>query len=98
MFLHEKFGVAFWGLTYVFGRNDMYWYRLIQHLGGNSIVGTTLKAPAKLPEHLLADKKHTDLNGDKAYLAITGAEDCVLEAAVALAADEKELTKVYRSP
>ena len=97
LFLHEKFGVAFWGLTYVFGRNDMYWYRLIQHLGGNSIVGTTLKDPAKLPEHLLADEKHTDLNGEKAYLAITVAEDCVLGASVALAADEKELTEAYRS-
>lgn len=22
----RRFGVPFWGLTYVFGRNDMYWY------------------------------------------------------------------------
>jgi hypothetical protein len=96
LFLHEKFGVAFWGLTYVFGRNDMYWYRLTQHLGRNSIVGTTLKDPDKLPEHLLADEKHTDLNGENAYLAITVAEDCVLGASLALAADEKELTEAYR--
>jgi hypothetical protein len=96
LFLHEKFGVAFWGLTYVFGRNDMYWYRLTQTLGRNSIVGTTLKDPDKLPDHLLADEKHTDLNGEKAYLAITVAEDCVLGASVALAADEKELTEAYR--
>jgi hypothetical protein len=97
LFLHEKFGVAFWGLTYVFGRNDTYWYRLIQQLGRNSIVGTTLKDPTQLPEHLLADEKHTDLNGEKAYLAITVAEDCVLGASVARAADEKELTQAYRS-
>jgi hypothetical protein len=97
LFLHEKFGVAFWGLSYVFGRNDMYWYRLTQSLGRNSIVGTTLKDPAKLPEHVLADEKHTDLNGEKAYLAITVAEDCVLGASVALAADEKELREAYRS-
>jgi hypothetical protein len=96
LFLHEKFGVAFWALTYVFGRNEMYWYRLTQNLGRNSMVGTTLKDPAKLPEHLLADEKHTDLNGEKAYLAITVAEDCVLGASVALAADEKELTAAYR--
>jgi hypothetical protein len=97
LFLHEKFEVAFWGLTYVFGRNDMYWYRLTQNLGRNSIVGTTIKNPDQLPEHLLADEKHTDLNGEKAYLAITVAEDCVLGASVALAADEKELTEAYRS-
>ena len=24
----EGFGVPFWALTHVFGRNDMYWYRL----------------------------------------------------------------------
>lgn len=95
LFLHEKFGVAFWGLTYVFGRNDMYWYRLTQSLGRNSIVGTTLKDPDKLPEHLLADEKHTTLNGEKAYLAMTVAADCVLGASVALAADEKELTEAY---
>lgn len=95
LFLHEKFGVAFWALTYVFGRNEMYWYRLTQNLGRNSLVGTTLKDPAKLPEHLLADEKHTDFNGEKAYLAITVAEDCVLGASVALAADEKELTEAY---
>jgi hypothetical protein len=95
LFLHEKFGVAFWGLTYVFGGNDMYWYRLTQNLGRNSIVGTTLKDPDKLPAHLLADEKHTDLNGDKAYIATTVAEDCVLGASVATGADEKELTEAY---
>jgi len=95
LFLHEKFGVAFWGLTYVFGRNDMYWYRLTQTLGRNSIVGTTLKDPAKLPEHLLADEKHTNLNGEKAYIATTVAEDCVLGTSVALTADEKALTEAY---
>ena len=95
LFLHEKFGVAFWGLTYVFGRNDMYWYRLTQNLGRNSIVGTTIKDPDKLPEHLLADEKHTDLNGKKAYIAFTSAEDIVLGASVATAADEKQLTEAY---
>ena len=97
LFLHEKFGVAFWGLSYVFGRNEMYWYRLTQHLGGNSLVGTTLKEPAHLPEHLLADEKHTLFNGEKAYLALTVAEDCVWGASLTLAADEKELTEAYRS-
>lgn len=95
LLLYEKFGVSFWGLSYVFGRNDMYWYRLTQNLGRNSIVGTTIKNPDKLPEHLLADEKHTDLNGQQAYIAITVAEDCVLGAAMATAADEKQLTEAY---
>jgi hypothetical protein len=95
LFLYEKFGVPFWGLTYVFERNEMYWYRLIQNLGRNSIVGTTLKDPDKLPEHVLADEKHTDLNGEKTYLAITVAADCVLGASLATAADEKQLTEAY---
>src|SRR5690606_5497443 len=53
----RRFGVPFWGLTYVFGRSDMYWYRLVEHLGRFDVVGTTLKAPEQLPEHLLTDEK-----------------------------------------
>ena len=41
------------------GRDEMYWWRMIVSLGRNSLVGTTLKDPDKLPEHLLADEKHT---------------------------------------
>lgn len=95
LFLYEKFGVPFWGLTYVFEHNDMYWYRLTQNLGRNSIIGTTIKEPDKLPEHLVADEKHTDLNGQKAYIALTVAQDCVLGASMATAADEKQLTEAY---
>lgn len=95
LFLHQEFGVAFWGLSYVFGRNDMYWYRLTQNLGRNSVVGTTIKDPAKLPEHVLADEKHTQFNGSKAYIAITAAEECVLGASVVTGADEKALTEAY---
>lgn len=54
-----RFGVPLWALVYVFGRNEMYWYRAYIFLGCNSIVGTTVKNPARLPKHLLADEKHT---------------------------------------
>jgi hypothetical protein len=91
----RRFGVPFWALTYVFGRNDMYWQRLITSLGHNHLVGTTLKKATRLPEHLLADEKHTRLNGEKAYVATTVAEDCVLGISLALAADEKQLTEAY---
>ncbi len=62
LFLHEKFGVPFWGLTHVFGRYDSYWERMIISLGRCHLVGTTVKNPDKLPDDILADEKHTKLN------------------------------------
>lgn len=91
----RRFSVPFWGLSYVFGRNDSYWYRLSSHLGRYEIVGTTVKAAEKLPEHLLADEKHARFNGHKAYIATTVGSDCVLGASVALNADETALTEAY---
>jgi hypothetical protein len=95
LFLRGKFGVPYWGLTYVFGHNDLYWERLELGLGRNSIVGTTVKQADKLPQDLLADEKHTRLNGEKVYIATTVGNDCVLGASVALQADETDLTKAY---
>jgi hypothetical protein len=91
----RRFSVPFWGLSYVFGRNDSYWYRLSTHLGRYEIVGTTVKAADKLPEHLLADEKHARFNRHKAYIATTVGADCVLGASVALNADEATLTEAY---
>jgi hypothetical protein len=91
----RRFGVPFWGLTYVFGRDDSYWERLSRRLGSYSLVETTLKDPQKLPEHILADEKHIHFNGQKAYIATTVAQDCVLGASVALNADEDALTQAY---
>ena len=61
----RRFNVPYWGLTYLYGRNDMYWYRLEQSLGRFSIVGTTVKEPELLPQDFLADEKHTKRGGDK---------------------------------
>jgi hypothetical protein len=91
----RRFSVPFWGLSYVFGRNDSYWYRLSTHVGRYEIVGTTVKAAGKLPEHLLADEKHARFNGHKAYIATTVGADCVLGASVTLNADEAALTEAY---
>jgi hypothetical protein len=91
----RRFGVPFWGLSYVFGRDDSYWYRLSTHLGHYEIVETTVKAVDKLPEHLLADEKHIRFNGHKAYIATTVGADCVLGVSVALNADEAALTEAY---
>jgi hypothetical protein len=91
----RRFGVPFWGLTYVFGRDDAYWYRLTASLGRYDLVATTVKAPERLPEHLLADEKHVHFNGEKAYVATTVGADCVLGASLALAADEAALSTAY---
>jgi len=91
----RRFGVPFWGLTYVFGHDDMYWQRLEQRLGHNSLVGTTVKHAEDLPVDLLADEKHTRLNGEKVYVATTVGNDCVLGASVAGQADAEQLKEAY---
>lgn len=96
LFLHYKFGVPFWALSYVFGRDDSYWYRVSQQLGHPSLVGTTVKHASKLPLHLLADENHSRIVGNKAYIACTVAEECVLGASISLSASEEELTEAYR--
>lgn len=53
------FGVPCWALTVVCGHNDMFWQRHIERLERNDLIGTTIKAPKALPEHVLADEKHT---------------------------------------
>jgi len=94
LFLH-RFGVPYWALTYVFGKDDMYWQRIVVSLGKNDLVGTTVKDPEQLPGDVLADEKHTRWNGEKAYLATTVASECILGISVAQAADEEHLTEAY---
>jgi hypothetical protein len=96
LFLRGKFGVPYWALTHVFGHNDLYWERLELSLGHNNIVGTTVKHAARLPQDVLADEKHTWLNGTPVYVATTVADDCILGAAVAMHADEADLTAAYQ--
>lgn len=91
----RRFGVPFWGLSYVFGRDDGYWYRLSSQLGRSEIVSTTVKAPDKLPVHLLADEKHVRFNGHKGYIATTVGADCLLGASLSLSADEVGLKEAY---
>ena len=90
-----RFGVPYWALTYVFGKNDMFWFRQFCHFGGYHIVQTTVKDMEKLPKDLLADEKHIYISGEKAYIATTVAQDCVLGASVSLSADEEGLTEAY---
>lgn len=92
-----RFGVPFWALAFVFGHNPMWWYRLFLSLGRCSAVGTTVYAPSKLPEDLLADEEHVRVAGHKAYVATTVGQGCLLGTAVCSKADEATLTAAYRT-
>lgn len=91
--LLASFGVPCWVLTRVFGHRDMSWHRLLERVGRNSVVGTTVRDPKRLPEHLAADEHHLDWNGQKGYVATTAAEGCLLGVALTAAADEEHLTR-----
>ncbi|MCI5210307.1 MAG: hypothetical protein D3910_16300, partial [Candidatus Electrothrix sp. ATG2] len=43
----SKFDVPAWGIARIFGKNGPYWYRMAGCLGRFSLVGTTVKDPAK---------------------------------------------------
>jgi hypothetical protein len=90
----RSFGVPFWALAHVFGRDPMFWYRLEVGLGRNSIVGTTVRQ-AQVPQHLLADEHHQSCDGTKTYIATTVAAGCCLGAAVADTADADALQQAY---
>lgn len=88
-------GVPAWLLTRGFGRNDMYWHRLVEGLGRNSLVGTTVRDPARLPVHLAADEHHADWAGAKGYVAVTAGGGCLLGVALTPAADDAHLQAAY---
>lgn len=91
----RKFAVPFWALSYCYGKYSMYWYRMEVSLGRNALVGTTVKSADLLPQNLCADEKHTHLLGQKAYIASTAAEGCILGAAVTESAGQKDLEQAY---
>lgn len=90
-----RFGVPFWALAVVFGRNPMYWYRLFLSFGTFSLVGTTIHRPENLPQNVLADEHHIRIKGEKAYIATTIAEGCILGVSATLSACELALKKAY---
>jgi hypothetical protein len=92
----RKFGVPFWALSHIFGRDPMYWYRIEQTLGRNSIVGTTIRNSDDIPFHLSADEKHTRILGNKTYIATTVGDQCILGASIAKNAREDGLKDAYQ--
>jgi hypothetical protein len=91
----RSFGVPFWAIARVFGRDHDYWHRLEVGLGRNSVVGTTVRKKAELPEHLLADEHHQTRDGEKNYVATTVGEGCCLGAALAQTANAEDLQAAY---
>lgn len=91
----RKFSVPYWAVSYVFGKNPMYWYRIEQSLGRNSIVGTTVRNAENIPEHLGADEKHTWILSNKVYVATTVGKECILGTSIAEDAGDQALTKAY---
>jgi hypothetical protein len=90
-----RFHVPCWAIAYVFGRDAMYWYRLQHGLGRFNLVGTTVKTAEHLPQDLVADEKHSWLQGERVYIATTAAQDCILGASVAPSASQGDLEKAY---
>jgi hypothetical protein len=88
-------GVPPWLLKIGFGHSEMYWYRVVERLGHSSLVGTTVRDPARLPEHLAADEHHVDWAGQKGYLATTVGGGCLLGVALTAAADDVHLREAY---
>src|SRR5436190_2296675 len=90
----RKFGVPFWALARVFGRDPMYWFRLECGLGRGSVVGTTVRR-GDVPRHVLADEHHQTRDGTKVYLATTVGGGCCLGAGVAESAGADDLAAAY---
>ena len=59
------------------------------------MVGTTVKAPERRPQDLVADEKHSRLDGEKIDIATTAGERCILGASVADSASETALRQAY---
>ncbi|MGK7894132.1 MAG: hypothetical protein AB4372_11035 [Xenococcus sp. (in: cyanobacteria)] len=91
----RRYGVPFDALTYASGKNDMYWYRAFLTLGRYSLVGTIIKQGTMMPQHLLADEKHSRWKGQRVYLPTVAANDCLFGIEIVENADSDSLIKGY---
>ena len=91
----RKFGVPCWALTHLYGRNDMFWYRIENRIGRNSVVGTTIRSKENMPKHLVADEKFSRENRKRIYIAMTSSDDCALGASITDKADREALELQY---
>lgn len=90
-----RFGVPFWAIAVVFGRNAMYWYRMFIRLSPFNLTGTTVYDKTKMPQHILADEFHIRIRKVKAYIATTVGGNCFLGAEASWQASEEKLKEAY---
>ena len=88
-------GVALESLTYAFGRDPHYWNRMWLSFGRPSLVGTTIKDPAKLPAHLVPDEKVTWHQNQEVLAATTVGGGCFLGVALARDTSSGAMIKAY---
>jgi len=91
----RQWDVPFDALAYVFGRDAMFWYRAWLAFGRPHLVGSTVKAAAAMPAHLVADEKITWLDGLEVCVPTTVGRDCVLGISLASSEDGGALTAAY---
>ena len=63
--------------------------------GRNSLVGTTVRDSAHLPEHLVADEHHADWAGQKGYIPTTVGGGWILGVPPTASADDVHLQEAY---
>ena len=76
------------GMVQGFGHDAHFGDRHVERLGHNSVVGTTVRDPNQLPDHLTADEHHTDGCGQKGSVSLTAGEGCVLGIALTPSASD----------
>lgn len=91
----RQWDVPFSALAYVFGRDAMFWYRAWLAMGRPSLVGTTVKTCARMPEHLVADEKITWLAGTEVCIPTTAGGGCVLGISMAASEESTALKAGY---
>ena len=77
------------------GGTAMFGERLLQRVGRNSLVGTTVSAPQQIPQDLTADEHHLKWCKEKGFVALTVGRDCILGLALTAGADDAHLKKAY---
>jgi len=91
----RRYNVPYHAIGRIAQNNAMYWYRAELSLAYNSLVGTTIKSAAKLPEHIAIDEHHDRLKNNKVYVATTVGLDCILGSAVAPSVSFADLAIAY---
>lgn len=91
----RQWDVPFSALVYVFGRDEMFWYRAWLRLGRPNLVGSTVKHEETMPEHLTADEKITWHKEETVYVPTTVGGDCILGITLVERADGPTLTQAY---